>query len=415
MFLTKQGGIFVKPISIVLGEIINLIYNMLSKFGVVNIGITIILFTLLVRLCMLPSQFKQNRSSKVMNYIQPEINKATKKYKNKRDQESMMALQRETKAIQDKYGVNTAKGCLTSLIQLPIFLAVYNIVSNIPAYVDKVKNLYQPIADAIMKDPAAIENLKKIKEETSSLGVVKLDATNVNSIIDVLAKFSVDTWDKFTAMFNNQGVVVDEINANVGEIEDIYSFAGGINLMSAPGFAITAALIIPILSLIFQFLSTHASMKNQPVSDDPAQQATMKSMRMMMNIFPIMSFFITVNVPAGVGLYWATGSFIAFMNTIIINAYFKNCDMEKIIEKSKEQAAIKLAKREAKGKKSLYDRLQEAAYGEQNAQASVNKGLASKSNLKSYSSNNSGNAKYREGSLAAKANAMQRYNNGGNK
>ena len=418
MFLTQQGGFIVKPISILLGEIFNLIYNLLDKIGIVNIGVAIILFTVLTRLCLLPSQIKQNKSSKVRNYIQPEINKVIKKYKNKKDQDSIIAQSRETREIQEKYGIGSTTGCLGSIIQLPIFLAVYRVVQNIPAYVDKIYNLYHPIAKAIYDDPEAITKLTEFQSENATLKAVTLNPDNINTIVDVLAKFSADTWGNFSALFNNQGAVVDAINANVDSINHAYTFFG-INLTSVPGFALTTAIIIPVLSMVFQFLSMHAA-PQQTDSGDPAQEASMRTMKMMMNIMPIMSFFICVNVPSGVGLYWAAGSLISFFTSLIINYYFAHCDMDKIIEKSKEKAAKKLAKKKASGKKSFMEKLQEAAYGEQEAQARVNSNVASAS-LKSYTSNtmnanNGNNVKYRAGSLAAKANAMQRYsenNNGG--
>lgn len=410
MFLTQQGGFIIRPISILLGQIFSLIYDLLNKIGIVNIGVTIILFTVLIRLCMLPLMFKQNKSTKVMNYIQPEINKVTKKYKGKRDQESLMAQQRETKAIQDKYGISMTSGCLTSLIQLPIFLALYRVIQNVPAYVDKVYNLYHPIAKTIYDDPNAINKLIEFQNENSSLKMVTLNPDNIDTIIDVLAKFSADTWDKFSALFGNSGPVVDAIAGNVDEINHAYSFIGGINLTSAPGFALTAAIAIPILSMVFQFLSMHVT--PQQTTGDPAQQASMKTMRMMMNVMPIMSFFICINVPAGVGLYWAMGSLLSFITGVIINYYYSHCDMDKVIEKCKAKADKKNAKKKKKGKKSFMEKLQEAAYGQQE-EPKVNNNVASAS-LKSYNSNtmkssSSNNVQYRAGSLASKANVMQRY------
>ena len=149
----------------------------------------------------------------------------------------------------------------------------------------------------------------------------------------------------------------------------------------------------------------------------------MKSMKMFMNIMPIMSFFICVNVPAGVGLYWATGSLISFLTSIGVNIYFNHCDMEKVIAKSVEKAAKKQAKRKAKGKKTFMEKMQEAAYGQAAAtgdNSQVNSRYANTS-LKSYTSSTSAkntsnvNNRYKEGSLAAKANAMQRYNDNGGK
>ena len=154
-------------------------------------------------------------------------------------------------------------------------------------------------------------------------------------------------------------------------------------------------------------------------SDDPAQQATMGTMKTMMYVMPIFSFFVCVNVPCGVGLYWAMGSFISFLTTVCTNAYFKHCDMDKILEKSMAKAAKKNAKKKKKNKKSFMEKMQEAAYG-QASSSSSDEGRATSSvsnaSLKSYSSNtmksgNDAGTKYRAGSLASKANIMQRYNN----
>lgn len=429
MFLTQSGGFIVKPISKLLGAILSLIFDGLNMLGSVNMGIAIILFTLIIRLILLPMMIQQNKSTKIMNYVQPEINKVTKKYRGKKDQESMLAQQRETKAIQDKYGISLSSGCLTSLIQLPVFFALYRVIQNIPAYVGKVKVLYQPIADAIVNDENARQLLTQFKEGTiegvQSPQVIKqvaLDFNNTNTVIDVLAKFPAEAWDTFKGLFSNTDQVVTAINQNVDEINHMYDFFG-INLTTVPGWALTTALIIPILSFVFQFLSMKVT--PQQKSDDPAQQATMRSMKMMMNVMPLFSFFICLNVPVGLGLYWAAGSFISFLTTIFINVYFKHCDMEKIIEKSKKKAAKKMAKRKAKGKVSFWDKVQESMTGQaasaaesaSNNNPKVNSQAATTS-LKNYSSStmnvNNGNTRYRAGSLAAKANVMQRYNDNNN-
>ncbi|MBQ9233793.1 MAG: YidC/Oxa1 family membrane protein insertase [Lachnospiraceae bacterium] len=425
MFLTQQGGFIIKPIAKLFGLIFGLIYNVFDNFGIVSIGFVIIIFTILIRLCLIPLMFKSNKSSKITAYIQPEMNKITKKYKGKKDQESMMAQQREMRDLQEKYGVNMTGSCLTALIQMPIFLALYRVIQNVPAYVGKVKDLYINIAESIHANDKAIEALNNFKsDEYSSYFVgIKSSTDSINGIIDVLAKFPSNAWDDFKKTVTDFPDVISEINKNQKIIVKVNSFIGGIDLSVSPSQALragtTVAILIPILSLLFQFLSMKAT--PQQSSGDPAQEQSMKMMKGMMYVFPIMSFFITFTVPAGLGLYWATGSFISFLTSVGINAYFKHCDMDKLIEKSKEKAAIKIAKRKASGKKSFMERMNEAAYGSQDASSNsrVNSNIASQS-LKSYSSNtmskNNNGVKYRQGSLAAKANVMQRYNdkNGGN-
>ena len=155
----------------------------------------------------------------------------------------------------------------------------------------------------------------------------------------------------------------------------------------------------------------------------------MKSMKTMMYVMSIFSFFITVSVPAGLGLYWAVGGFIAFVTTVIINAYYDRADMAEIVAKAKEKAEIKykkeLEKNGGKPKKSFLDKMQEAAYGQSDSQeASENSKGMNKyggARLKNYSSSTSlknneetsKNVQYKPGSIAAKANALKQYNEKG--
>ena len=421
MFLTQSGGFIIKPISRLLGAILSLLYRGLNAIGVESIGIAIILFTLIVRLIIFPLMYKQNRSSKIMSMIQPEINKATKKYRGKTDQQSMMEVQRITKEIQSKYGVSMTSGCLTSLIQLPIFLALYRVIQNIPAYVPKVYDMYKPIAVAIQNNTKAQEALTTVTADAGkqvALAMNSIDYNNTNTVIDVLSNFSEKMWNNLANALGNTGDVVNAmfVNNNVDNINHVNNFFG-LNLTEVSGFAFRAAIIIPILSLIFQFLSMKVT--NVQTSDDPTQQATMGTMKTMMYIMPIFSFFVCVNVPCGVGLYWAVGAFISFITTICTNAYFKHCDMDKILEKSMAKAAKKNAKKKKKNKKSFMEKMQEAAYGQASSSSSderkVENGVKNAS-LKSYSSNtmksgNDAGTKYRAGSLASKANIMQNYNN----
>ena len=223
MFLTQSGGFIIKPISRLLGAILSLLYRGLNAIGVESIGIAIILFTLIVRLIIFPLMYKQNRSSKIMSMIQPEINKATKKYRGKTDQQSMMEVQRITKEIQSKYGVSMTSGCLTSLIQLPIFLALYRVIQNIPAYVPKVYDMYKPIATAIQGDSAAQKALEAVTADGGQQltnAMKSINYENTNTIIDVLANFPRTLWDTFAQKLGNSGAVVDAMTAN-GNVDNI--------------------------------------------------------------------------------------------------------------------------------------------------------------------------------------------------
>ena len=149
MFLTAQGGIL-GPFAWIFGKLLDFIYNILAgSNGIANLGICIILFTIIVKLILFPLSFKQQKSTKINMVIQPEIQKIQKKYKDRKDQESMLKQQQELQAVYDKYGTSMTSGCLPTLIQFPIILALYRVIQNIPAYVGKIKEMYSPIAEVL--------------------------------------------------------------------------------------------------------------------------------------------------------------------------------------------------------------------------------------------------------------------------
>ena len=436
MILTQKGG-FLGPLATFFGWIMNGIYNLFNSMGVISIGLSIIVFTVLVRLLMFPLSIKSTRSGKIQAYLRPEFTKITKKYKGKKDQASVIAQQRETSALQKKYGIKMSTGCLTSLLQLPIFLSLYQVIQNVPAYVDKIKALYTPIAENIIKVEGAYDKLSQFmtdnKITTVALQTFSSDIntnsdagkTALNSIIDVLARCGNDFFDKLKTVFAGSPDVVDAIERNKESIVSSNDFVLGINLSEAPGFAWTWALIIPIAAFAFQFLSM--KVMPQQSTGDPQQDQQMKSMRRFMMIMPVMSFFVTINVPAGLGLYWAMSALVSVVITLATNYYYDHANMEAIVEKARLKAEAKnkkkLARNGGKEKKSFLDRMQEAAGGsssEASAEESAGMRQYGGARLKSYSSATSykanketdSNKKYKPGSLASKANAVRNFDKG---
>ena len=424
MILTQSGGFILGNLAKLLGWIMNGIYNLFSNMGFISIALSIIVFTIVVRLLMFPLSIRSTRSSWIQRYLQPEFTKINKKYKGKKDSNSILAMQKETGDLKKKYGIKTSAGCLTALIQLPIFLSLYNVIQNIPAYVDKIRALYQPIADAIMKFGNTAEKLSKFVTDNGITRVSVPAELTTNSVIDVLAKCSGDNLDKLATIYNSPEVV-NAIADNKADIIASNDFILGINLSEAPGWAWSWALIIPLAAFLFQFLS----MKVAPnISTGDAQQdQQMKSMRRFMMIMPIMSFFVTIGVPAGLGLYWAVSALMSVVITLSTNFHYGHADMEAITEKARLKAERKrerqMARNGGKEKKGFLERMQEAATGknesEQRAEDSAGMQKYGGARLKSYTSatvykndtEEKKNVQYKPGSIASKANALRDYYN----
>lgn len=109
-------------------------------FGIHNIGLCVILFTIIVYLLMYPLNAKQQKSTRLMSKINPELQEIQKKYKNKRDQASQMKMNEETQALYAKYGISPFGGCLPLLISFPIMICLYRVIYSMGNYVEALNS-----------------------------------------------------------------------------------------------------------------------------------------------------------------------------------------------------------------------------------------------------------------------------------
>ena len=329
LVLTQTGGIL-KPFAIILGFIMNYIYRFLQIFGINNVGLTIILFTLVINVLMIPLTVKQQKFSKMSSLMNPELQKVQKKYQNRKDEKSMRMMQAETQAIYDKYGASPTGGCLPMLIQLPILFALYRVIYNVPAYVEPVREIYEHIAQPIMSASGAGDIMTTLIQEMS-LRVTNFDITEISDA------------------FSGSADVVNAISQYSTEIIRMNSLPGGLNIADAPVIfskgisGIFPGVLIPILAGVSQWANLKVSQRNQPKPDlDSTMGSTMNTMNMMM---PLMSVFFCITLPSGMGLYWIASAVFRTIIYLFIDKFFNNKSVDEIIEANKEKAAKKAEKR----------------------------------------------------------------------
>lgn len=324
----------IMPIAQVLGYIFDLLFEALSFLHIGNVAIAIILFTIIVKLCMLPLSIKQQKLAKLNSVMSPEIKAINEKYKDKKnDQNAMMKMQEETKAVYEKYGVSQMGGCVQMLIQMPILLALYQVFRFIPLYITQLKNLFT----AFLTDNGGIMSASGYTDTMKQFGE-NIDWTNVNTAITEINKFSTENWD---ALRNAFPAFSDIIANSHASLEQMNTFLG-INMSQEPGFGLTLAFLIPVLSGLSQFISVKVAQGNTPVDDDNPMAA---SMRMTTYIYPLMSAFIAISVPAGLGLYWIATFVIQTIITVFINRYYDKLGAETIVKKNVEKRNKKRAKK----------------------------------------------------------------------
>lgn len=415
ILLTQYDGSIVGPVARLLGVLMDGLFNALSAIGIPNIGLAIILFTVVVNVLMIPLTISSQKNMKLNTVIQPEIAKITEKYRGKKDQASLEKQQRETQMIYDKYCYSPTSGCLPTLIQFPIMLALYRVIYQIPGYVGAIKEQFQHIVDLALTQSGFAEKIADLATaNTMSPDKYNFDGStteSVNYIIDLFYKFDSADWAEFNKLFP---ALQEQISPYLEKITEMNSFLGGINLAEAPGFKLSIALIIPLLAWFTQWLSIKVSSAGQNTPNNPNDPtaATMKSMNTFM---PIMSAVFCITLPAGLGVYWIASAVVRTVIQYLVNKYFEKVGTDKIVEQ-------KLAKQNKKrAKQGLPEINADGTYVRNgkvvNMQAeSVKKEKTMPSSVKNTTDSSAYyNKQYEKGSIAARARMVKDFNEKNNK
>ncbi len=272
-----------------------------------NYGVAVILFTLIVKIILVPLGIKQQKTTVKTKQVKPELDKIQAKYKNDKQK-----LNEETMKLYQKYDINPMGGCLPLLVQFPILIGLYRVIQfpirwvlREPNFIDNFKKLNMP--------------LEKVKEivyglyESKGLEAVNLEGfTNIDGVIEkVLEKGSRITEIDLASAF-------DLINFNLL----------GLDLSLTPSISkISLLWIIPILATGSAFFSNWVTSKINPMNPEQAQQ--MKKMNMMM---PLMTAFFTFTLPAGIGLYWFISTIFSILQMVLLTKYFEKKYKGSVIE-----------------------------------------------------------------------------------
>ncbi|MCI8710648.1 MAG: YidC/Oxa1 family membrane protein insertase [Dorea sp.] len=332
-----------------LGKVMNFIYTMLTDtFNLQNgvVGLSIIIYTIIVYTCMLPMTINQQRTSKMSTVMNPEIQAIQKKYKNRKDQASMMKQQEEIQQVYDKYGTSMMGGCLPLLIQMPFLFALYPVIYSIETYVPAIKSAPESVQRFL-----TIPNLKEAPIQ----------------------------------MIRNSG-----------------DYA-----IPAAAIIITA-ILLPVLSGATQMLNIKLSQSatGQQLDKDNPMAGTMKTMNTTM---PLLSVFMVFTLPTGIGLYWIISAVVRTLQQIVINKHLSKMSVEDLIEKNKEKAKEKAKKRGERAERINEMAQANTKSMKKTASKKVSAEIEKEKELKvEKARQNAKNAK--PGSLANKANMVERFN-----
>ena len=404
ILLTQRSGLIIGNIAKLFGFLMNWIFEALNSIGIESIGLSIILFTVIVYMLLLPLTIKQQKFTRISAVMNPEIQKIQKKYQGKNDQVSMTKMQEETNLVYQKYGTSPTGGCVSSLIQLPILFALWPVIQNIPAYVGKVKEAYMPLVEKIL----ATDGFKAIMEEIGSAKPIQIspssfDYTLPNTIVDVLYKFQESTWNTLADKFGDLTGLIEQTQATVKN----YNYFLGLNIAESPSSMIGAAIktmsigmiivaiLIPVLAGFTQWLNMKLmTSKQQRNNKQQEENAMVTQMNQTMKFMPLMSVVLCFSMPVGLGIYWITSAVVRTVQQVVINKALDKQSIDDLVKANVEKAAKKNAKKDAVDSRTV------AAM----AQTNTKRKTTSNNNVESYKQN------AKPGSLASKANMVSDYN-----
>lgn len=429
ILLTAYPGSILGPIAKLLGMLMDWIYSGISNITggrVESVVLSIVIITIIIYMCLLPLTIKQQKFSKLSQKMQPEMQAIQAKYKDKKDQASMMAMQEETQLLYQKYGISPMGSCVQMLIQMPILLALYRVFYNIPAYLSGVKGSFTGLVDSIQQTSGYQDTLVKLMDKYNVVTSSGLNASNAaskladasgdtlnNYIIDILYKLPSKGWDALM-----DGKFFDGIQSAVEKTHDAllhFNYFLGLNISDTPWYIIKSnftdkpdkwllfvilALLIPVLSYLTQMLNIKLMPQATNGNDQMASQ--MKMMNLMM---PLISLFFCFTVPVGLGFYWIFSALVRGVQQFFVNRHIENLDLEAVMAKNEEKAK---KKREKMGLSEDY--IKKAAQIK-------TKSIDSKANVSTSAETEEKLAKAAEykanakaGSLASKANMVKEFN-----
>ena len=336
---TKSGTPIIGQIAVVMGWIMNAIYKVLDMVGIQNLGLCIIIFSILIYLCMTPLQIKQQKFSKLSAIMQPEIQKIQKKYQGKKDQDSMMKMQEETQAVYQKYGVSATGSCVQLAIQLPILYALYQVIQNIPAYVGSVYNVFNGVCTKILAVDGFTDIINNFIADNKMTRVRQV-TDNADSIVDFLYALSPSQWKSLQDISQFSGFS-DQISKTASEIQKMQTF-GVLNIADQPlSYIKTGSLILIIAALAIPLLSWATQMLNLKLMPQAATQngnddnnSMASSMKTMNTVMPLMSAFFCFTFPVGLGIYWIASAVVRSIQQLLINRHLNKMNIDDLVNEN---------------------------------------------------------------------------------
>ena len=284
---------FIYILSGPLGYVMEWIYKLLP-----NYGWDIILFTLLINIVKIPLQTSQQKSMAKMSAFQPMIAEIQTKYKDKPEKQ-----QAELMKLQQDFGYKPTAGCLPMLLNFLVMFGVIGVV-------------YNPLERIFHISAAA---LASAGEALTTLGIAFNPITRDTNIIAQVVAGNSAVLGCFSA---EQITTITEFSQHMNFL--------GIDLTRIPQIGLSLDLVLPLLSVVTMFLSTHISMK-------ASGQQMQGSMKVTMYLMPLMYLFFCFTYPLAFSLYYVISNIVMTVQTQVMRKIYDPEKMRKEVEAQIEE------------------------------------------------------------------------------
>ena len=312
--------------------LVRLFYSLTGSYGV-----SLILFTLVIKLILLPFQMKSKKSMVRMSRMSGKMQEIQKKYAN-----NQVKMQEEMQKLYAEQGVNPMSGCLWSFLPLPILMALYYIIREPIVYFMNFGTRGN-----------GLKVLEAAKEVVTSIGLSWSTTTSGETVRDgIYAQIEIV---KHLSDNASNPAVQKFFAENPNWVNVDYHFLG-MDLSTVPSDAFAmlktgitlgaiGLILIPILSAAFQVLTMKITMKGQPM-----EGAAASSNKMMMWMMPLMSLWIGFTLPAALGVYWIAQSAFSAIQEAILGRFY-NTKLEEQENERQRQIDEDRKRRQEEGRK----------------------------------------------------------------
>lgn len=353
-----------------------------------NYGWALLLFTVVIKLLMLPSSMKQQISTAKMARLNPKLEQIKKRYANNKDK-----LNEATMELYNRENINPMGSCLPMILTFVLLFAVIEVVyaplsyiGNVPkeklneaqsivydiysvssavknqsaggdngsaadtayasvgAIVDSGADLYEHLLEIKAKEKSPLKNytderLKEISDiliANPGMDEYFTDKTKVSPKLVAGGPSTRIQLLVISVAKDYPDIFDSEVTALCNELD--YTFMG-VYLGEYPSWS-SILILIPVVSLISQLALTVLTQYYQKKSSGGTVSQN-KSMNFMLYSMPVFSFIIAFSFPAGIGIYWIFSSLVALIQTVALNMYYTPARIDKIVEKQNKKARKK--------------------------------------------------------------------------